>query len=137
MSITELAGKLKHIFFNWNNEWNQTWWDRSWTHENNWLPWHENMSHHINQIFFVLWTTIKQTFLCSEIPPYGIMKWPLIKSPDKYSHASRFIKHFPFLNLEWDTLIQLQKWWDTIIITFFQYLSTNNIWICPSVLILQ
>ena len=31
------------------------------------------------------------------------------------------------MTLEGDTLIQIQKLWDTILAAFFQYLSTNKI----------
>ena len=51
------------------------------------------------------------------------MKSPLLKSPDKYSHASQFTKHFSSQNFEVDTLIQLSKWWDDIISAFYQSLS--------------
>ena len=42
-------------------------------------------------------------------PSDDIIKWPLPKSPYFNSHASQFTKHLPPMNLESDTLIQLQK----------------------------
>ena len=32
------------------------------------------------------------------------------------------------MNLKGNTLLQIQKWWDLIISSFCQYLSTNKIW---------
>ena len=56
-----------------------------------------------------------------------IIKWPLLKSPEKYSHASQFTKHLSFMTLESDTLIEIKKCPDVIISAFCQYLSTNKI----------
>ena len=47
-------------------------------------------------------------------PSAGLIKWPLLKSLEKYSHASQFTKHLSSMNLEGDTLLQLQKLWDAI-----------------------
>ena len=33
------------------------------------------------------------------------------------------------MTLEGDTIIQLQKWWDVIIVAFFRSLTTNNRWL--------
>ena len=46
----------------------------------------------------------------------------------KSSHASQFIKHLPSMTLEFDTLINIQKWWDFICSAYIQYISTKNIW---------
>ena len=56
-----------------------------------------------------------------------IIKWPLLKSPEKYSHASQFTKHLSFMTLEGDTLLEIKKWPDVIISDFCQSLSTNKI----------
>ena len=61
-------------------------------------------------------------------PSDDLIKFPLLQSPDYYSHASKFTKRLLSVNLESDTILQLQKWWDAIIYAFFQSLSTNNIW---------
>ena len=61
-------------------------------------------------------------------PSADLIKWPLIKSPEKYSHASQFTKHLLFVTLEGDTLLQIQKWWDAIISGFYQSLSINKSW---------
>ena len=45
-----------------------------------------------------------------EHPLADIIKFPLIKSPEKYSHASQFTKHRSSMTIEGDTLLQIQKW---------------------------
>ena len=55
-----------------------------------------------------------------------LIKCPLLRSPDKYSHASQFARHLSFITLEGDTLLQIQKNWDAILSDFCQSLSTNN-----------
>ena len=60
-------------------------------------------------------------------PSDDIIKWPLINSLEKYSHASQLIKHIYYMTLEGNTLLQIQQWWDFIIYAFCQYLSTNKI----------
>ena len=62
----------------------------------------------------------------SEQPSTDIIKWPLLKSTGEYSHASQFTKHFPSPNLEGNTLLKLQKWWDAIQSTFYKLLSTQK-----------
>ena len=62
-------------------------------------------------------------------PPDNLVKCPLLESPEKYSHASQLTKYLSSMNLEGDTLLQIQKWWDVIIYTFCQSLSTNKS--CP------
>ena len=37
------------------------------------------------------------------------IKWPLLKSPDFHSRASKFTKHLSLMTLEGNTLIQIQK----------------------------
>ena len=64
----------------------------------------------------------------SNQPSADINKFPLLKSPYYRSHASKFTKHLSPMNLEGNTLIQLQKWWDEICSTFCQYMSTKNRW---------
>ena len=59
-------------------------------------------------------------------PSANTNKWPLIKSQNFHSHASQLTKHISHMTLEGDTLLQLQKWWDTICSTFCQSLSTNK-----------
>ena len=62
-------------------------------------------------------------------PSDDIIKWPLLKSPYFHSHASQFTKNLSFMNLEGDTLIQIQKLWDVICSSeFCQYLSTKKSW---------
>ena len=38
-----------------------------------------------------------------------LVKWPLLKSPDKYSHALQFTKNVSPLNLEAETIPQIKK----------------------------
>ena len=45
----------------------------------------------------------------SEQPTPDIMKWSLLKSPEKSSHTSRFTKMLSPLNLEGGTLPQIQN----------------------------
>ena len=54
------------------------------------------------------------------------MKWPILKPPEKYSHASKFTKHFPSLNFEEYNIIKLQKWWYAIRSAVCRSLSTNK-----------
>ena len=61
-------------------------------------------------------------------PSDVLIKWPLLKSPGKYSHASQFIKNLYYITLKGNTLLQIKKWWDSVLYSFFQYLSTKNIW---------
>ena len=61
-------------------------------------------------------------------PSSNIIKLSLLKSPEKYSHASQFTKHLLFMILEGDTLPQIQKLWDAIISGFCQSLSINKSW---------
>ena len=51
-------------------------------------------------------------------PSAGFIKWTLTKSPYFHSLASKFTKHISFMTLEGDTLLKLQKWWDSIIYSF-------------------
>ena len=53
-------------------------------------------------------------------------KWPLLKSPETFPHASQFTKHISFMTLEGDNLLQIQKWWYDILSDFCKYLSTNK-----------
>ena len=46
--------ELEAIF---KKNWNETLWDQIWPRENHQIPRHENISYHIKQTFFVLWTT--------------------------------------------------------------------------------
>ena len=57
-----------------------------------------------------------------EQPSPDLNKWPIIKSSNKYSHASQFTKHLSSMNLSGDTLLQLPKWWYAIHSSFCQYL---------------
>ena len=57
-----------------------------------------------------------------------LLKWLLLKTPEKSTHASQFTKHLTYLTLEGVTLLQLHKWWDTIRYAYFQSLPTNNLW---------
>ena len=61
-------------------------------------------------------------------PSVDLIKWPLLKSLEKSSHASQFTKHISSMTLEGDTLLQIQKWWYAIPSSFCQYLSTNKRW---------
>ena len=62
-------------------------------------------------------------------PSADLIKCPLLKSPDFHSHASQFTKHFSFMTLEGDTLLQIQKYWDSILYAFWKYLTANKS--CP------
>ena len=42
-------------------------------------------------------------------PSADIIKWPLLKSPEKHSHASQFTKHILSMTLEGNTPIQIKK----------------------------
>ena len=57
-----------------------------------------------------------------------LIKWPLLKSLEKYSHASQFTKHIPFMTLEGDTFLQIKTLWGAILSEFCQPLSTKNSW---------
>ena len=57
-----------------------------------------------------------------------LIRWPLLEKPYFHSHESQFTKHLSFMNLEGDTLFQIQKWWDAIFSNFCQYLSTHKSW---------
>ena len=47
-----------------------------------------------------------------------LIKWTLLKSPEKYYHASQFTKHVPSMTLKGNTLLKIQKWWDSILSAF-------------------
>ena len=57
-----------------------------------------------------------------EQPSADIIKYPLLKSPEKSSHASQLTKHISSITLEGDTIHKIQKWWDTI---FFRLLPIS------------
>ena len=42
-------------------------------------------------------------------PSSDLIKFPLLNSPDFHPHASKFIKHISFMNLEGNTLFKIQK----------------------------
>ena len=44
-----------------------------------------------------------------EQPSADITKWSLLKQTEKYSHAPQFTNHMYSMNLEGDTLLQLQN----------------------------
>ena len=46
-----------------------------------------------------------------------LIKWPILKSPDKYCHASQFTKHLSFITLEGDTLLQIKNYGVTLFLT--------------------
>ena len=80
-------------------------------------------------------TTLTQNYQIShkkslyyEQTPADIIEQKLLKLPEKYSYAPKSTKTFSSLNLEGETILQLQKWFDTIQYDFYQYLSTSNIW---------
>ena len=58
MTSTELARIPKHSNQNLKQELKLNLKNQSQPRENHWLPWHENISHHIKQNFFILWITI-------------------------------------------------------------------------------
>ena len=62
-------------------------------------------------------------------PSADIIKFPLLKAPEKYSHESKFTKHLSSMVLEGNTLLQIQKWWHAILYAFCQSSSTNKS--CP------
>ena len=72
--------------------------------------------------------TLKRKYSSYDQTSADLINCPLPNSPEKYSHASQFNKHISFMNLEGDTLLQIQKWWDAILYDLCQTLSTNNIW---------
>ena len=57
-----------------------------------------------------------------------IIKWPLLKSPEKSSHASQFTKYLCSTILEGETFLQIKKWCYAISSSFCQYASISNIW---------
>ena len=44
-------------------------------------------------------------------------KWTLFKSPDFNSHYSHLTKHLSPMTLDYNTLLQILKWWDAIFLT--------------------
>ena len=48
-------------------------------------------------------------------PSAGLIKSPLLKSPELHSHASQLTKNLSSMTLEGNTLLQLQKSLDAII----------------------
>ena len=53
--------------------------------------------------------TPNKTSSSSEQTSHDIIKFPLLKKPDKYSHVSQFNSHASSLNLEGETILQLQN----------------------------
>ena len=59
---------------------------------------------------------MKISALASNKPPSSydqtsddIIQFPLLKSPEKYPHASQFTKHISSITLEVETIIHIQK----------------------------
>ena len=50
-------------------------------------------------------------------PSCDLIKWSLLKSPEKSLHASQFIKHISSSTLEDNTILHIQKWWDDTLST--------------------
>ena len=109
VSTTNLAEKLRQTIWKFNLQFNETWWDQIWPHEKHRLHWHGNIIHNINQTLFIFWATIKKSSSYSEQPTTYIMKWKLLKSTEKYSYASQLTKNVSSLNLEGDTLFQIEN----------------------------
>ena len=76
---------------------------------------HYSYSEQSQKNFLIFWTTNRWSH---EIATSKIT-W-------KSFYTSKFTKHTPSLNLEEDTLPQIQKWWYAITSAFFQSLSTIN-----------
>ena len=79
---------------------------------------------------------MKLSALASNKPPSSydqtsddIIQLPLLKSPEKYPHASQFTKHISSITLEVETIIHIQKLWDSILSEFFQSLLTKKIYL--------
>ena len=51
-------------------------------------------------------------------PSADLIILPLINPSEIYSHASQFNKHLSCMTLEGDTLLKIQKWWDSILSAF-------------------
>ena len=51
--------------------------------------------------------TSSKPYSSSDQPSTYLIKWPLLKSPGKYLHASKFNKHLSSMNLECNTLLQI------------------------------
>ena len=62
-----------------------------------------------------------------EQPSADLTKFPLLKSPENYSHASQFNKIFLHEPWRWHSPLT-SKLWGSISSHFFQSLSINNIW---------
>ena len=61
-------------------------------------------------------------------PSANLIKFPLPKLPEQYSHASQFTNSLSFITLEGKTFPQIQKIWYAILSALCQYLSINKIW---------
>ena len=70
--------------------------------------------------------TSNQPFSFDKQTYADIIKRPLLKSRDKYSHASQFTKHLSSLKLEGNTLLQIQKCWYAIVSNLYNSLSTEQ-----------
>ena len=51
-------------------------------------------------------------------PSDDLIKWSLLKSPEKYSHASQFTKHIYCMTLEDDNILKIKKWLGVICSAF-------------------
>ena len=57
-----------------------------------------------------------------------LIKCTLLKSPEKYPHASQSTKRLSSMTLKGNTIHYIEKWWDVILSDFCQYLSKNKSW---------
>ena len=71
--------------------------------------------------------TSNKTYSSYEQSSSDLTKFTLLKSPEKYLHELQLNKHLFPMNLEGETLLQIQKRWDSILSALCQYLSTNKI----------
>ena len=60
-------------------------------------------------------------------PSSVLIEFPLLNSPEIYSHAPQCTRNLSYMTLEGDTLLQIQKWQDDILYDFFQSLSKSKI----------
>ena len=85
--------------------------------QKHWLVRHEAISYHFKQNLFTILTTFSWSH--QMLTPQIIQK---------YSYASQFTKHMSSMNLEGDTIHQLQNKLKPICYAFCLSLSTNKSW---------
>ena len=82
----------------------------------------EIKSYHVKNIYYldmkISDITSKKPSSSYEQTSAHITKFPLLKSPEKSSHASKLTKRISSMNLAGNTLLQLQKFWYAIRFSF-------------------